>query len=48
MKDFFWDYFTRTGNLDAYILYKDNEQQWQLEGDQSPEERGELNWEQEN
>lgn len=32
MKEFFWDYFSRTGNIDAYILYKDNDEEWQEEG----------------
>ncbi|WP_010270256.1 YqzL family protein [Paenibacillus senegalensis] len=46
MKEFFWDYFTRTGNIDAYMLYKDNEQ-WKHEGERSPDEQSELDWEQE-
>ncbi|WP_155987731.1 YqzL family protein [Gorillibacterium massiliense] len=26
MKEFFWQYFSRCGNLDAYLLYKESEQ----------------------
>ncbi|MFD0870583.1 Uncharacterised protein [Chlamydia abortus] len=34
MREFYWDYFTRTGNIDAYLLYKDKddwpEDEWNL------------------
>jgi len=27
MKEFYWQYFHNTGNVDAYLLYKDNDAQ---------------------
>lgn len=26
MKEFFWDYFTRTGTIDAYLHYRDTDE----------------------
>ncbi|GIP35824.1 YqzL family protein [Paenibacillus sp. J2TS4] len=26
MNEFYWDYFSRTGSIDAYLLYKDNDE----------------------
>ena len=26
MKEFFWQYFSRCGNVDAYLLYKESEE----------------------
>ncbi|WP_234340206.1 YqzL family protein [Gorillibacterium timonense] len=27
MKEFYWQYFHHTGNVEAYLLYKDDESQ---------------------
>lgn len=27
MKDFFWQYFSTTGNVNAYLMYKDTDDQ---------------------
>ncbi len=43
MRDFSWKYFTNTGNIDAYMLYKDmdaDQEIWEIEEqDYSQEEQ---------
>lgn len=34
MRDFSWKYFTMTGNIDAYMLYKDtdaDQEEWEMD-----------------
>lgn len=34
MKDFSWKYFSSTGNIDAYLLYKDmdaDQEEWEMQ-----------------
>ncbi|MFT9488112.1 YqzL family protein [Tepidibacillus decaturensis] len=42
MKNFSWNYFCITGQIDAYLLYKDCEKANQVEDDSAIKERKAL------
>jgi hypothetical protein len=43
MRDFSWKYFTMTGNVDAYLLYKETDTAQEGEYEEEPQQLEEEN-----